>query len=112
VSKSVEATKKLRDLSSDELVAALSTNRDELFRLKLGMQTNQVASTAQVTSKRREIARVLTLLRARNLGLESQASEGTPAAAAPAKSSAKSSTKASGAAAAKASKPAKAKAAK
>jgi len=47
---------KFRDLPSTELTETLSQLRDELFRLRLGMQTNQVASTAQVGAKRRDIA--------------------------------------------------------
>jgi large subunit ribosomal protein L29 len=62
-----------RDLSEDELRAQLSTTRDELFRLQLGQYTNQVTSTAAITGKRRDIARILTVLRARELGKETQA---------------------------------------
>ena len=73
MSKTVENLTKLRDLPDVELQQALSRVRDELFRLKLGMQTNQVASTASVSAKRREVAQILTILRSRELGLESQA---------------------------------------
>lgn len=72
MSKTTDALTKLRDLPDDELRAALARVRDELFRLQLGRHTNQVASTAEITSKRREIARVLTILRARTLGAETQ----------------------------------------
>jgi large subunit ribosomal protein L29 len=63
---------KLRDLPDEELRQALATTRDELFRLKLGQYTNQVTSTAALQTKRRDIARILTVLRARELGHESQ----------------------------------------
>jgi ribosomal protein L29 len=46
--------------------------RDELFRLHLGQHTNQVTSTAALGAKRREIARILTILRGRELGIETQ----------------------------------------
>ena len=62
-----------RDLSEDELRAQLTTTRDELFRLQLGQYTNQVTSTAAITGKRRDIARILTILRSRALGTETQA---------------------------------------
>ena len=62
-----------RDLGEDELRAQLATTRDELFRLQLGQYTNQVTSTAAITGKRRDIARILTVLRARELGNEAQA---------------------------------------
>jgi len=68
---------KFRDLPDDELRAQLQTSRDDLFRLHLGQYTNQVTSTAALQTKRRDIARILTVLRARDLGLEKQ---GTPKA--------------------------------
>jgi large subunit ribosomal protein L29 len=62
----------LRDQPDTELRQALVQCRDELFRLHLGTHTNQVTSTAAVAQKRREIARILTILRARSLGGEVQ----------------------------------------
>ncbi len=56
---------KLRDLGTEELTSTLLQSRDELFRLRLGMQTNQVTSTAAVGAKRREIARIMTILNGR-----------------------------------------------
>ena len=47
-------------------------SRDELFRLQLGKHTNQVPSTAAIETKRREVAKILTILRNRDLGLETQ----------------------------------------
>ena len=62
----------LRDQPDTELRQALARSRDELFRLRLGQHTNQVTSTAALMEKRREIARILTILRARGLGTETQ----------------------------------------
>jgi large subunit ribosomal protein L29 len=62
----------LRDQPDTELRQALVRTRDELFRLHLGQHTNQVTSTAELMQKRREIARILTILRARELGVETQ----------------------------------------
>jgi large subunit ribosomal protein L29 len=62
----------LRDQPDHELRQALVKSRDELFRLNLAQHTNQVTSPAALTEKRREIARILTLLRARELGAETQ----------------------------------------
>jgi large subunit ribosomal protein L29 len=62
----------LRDQPDGELRQALAQSRDELFRLHLGQHTNQVTSTAALQQKRREIARILTVLRARELGTETQ----------------------------------------
>ncbi len=72
MSKAVDVVEKLRDLASDELKLSLARVRDELFRLQLGRHTNQVTSTADMLSKRREVARILTILRARELGSETQ----------------------------------------
>lgn len=83
MSKTADSLDKLRDLPSEELRAALARVRDEMFRLQLGRHTNQVTSSAEITSKRREVSRILTVLRARELELETQGSKkkaGRPAA--------------------------------
>lgn len=67
----------LRDQPDEELRQALAQARDDLFRLRLGQHTNQVTSTAALTQKRREIARILTILRARALGGEAQGQKPT-----------------------------------
>jgi large subunit ribosomal protein L29 len=90
MSKTAVQLTNFRDLGEEELRQQLATTRDELFRLQLGQYTNQVTSTAAITGKRRDIARILTILRARELGKETQAqksqTESTPdAEAAPAK---------------------------
>ena len=72
MSKTAIQLQKLRDLPDVELRQTLASTRDELFRLQLGQHTNQVTSTAALQQKRREIAQILTILRARDLGSESQ----------------------------------------
>ena len=67
----------LRDQPDTELRQALAQARDELFRLNLGQHTNQVTSTAALAHKRREIARILTILRGRELGLEAHGQAAT-----------------------------------
>jgi large subunit ribosomal protein L29 len=73
VSKSSANLQNLRDLSDEELSNQLASTRDELFRLQLGQYTNQVTSTAALMTKRRDIARILTILNGRKLGNEKQA---------------------------------------
>ena len=73
MSKQATALEQFRDMPDEELKQALDRTRDELFRIQLGMHTNQVASPAQLDTKRREVAKILTILRARELGLETQA---------------------------------------
>ncbi|MEO8843773.1 MAG: 50S ribosomal protein L29 [Kofleriaceae bacterium] len=73
-----------RDNSDEELRAQLATDRDELFRMQLGQYTNQVTSTAGLTAKRRDIARLMTILNGRAAGIEKQAEKkATAAEAAP-----------------------------
>ena len=73
MSKTAVTLEKLRDLPDEELVQTLARTRDELFRLHLGQHTNQVTSTAELVTKRRDIARIMTILRGRSLGFEAQA---------------------------------------
>ena len=73
MSKNAAQLEQFRDLPEEELRQQLATTRDELFRLQLGQYTNQVTSSASITGKRRDIARILTILRARELGKETQA---------------------------------------
>ena len=72
MSKINTALEQLRDQPDEELKQQLARTRDELFRLNLAQHTNQVTSPAALTEKRREIARILTILRARELGAETQ----------------------------------------
>jgi len=72
MSKIATGLEQLRDQPDHELRQALARTRDELFRLHLAQHTNQVTSTAAITTKRRDIARILTILRARELGSEAQ----------------------------------------
>jgi large subunit ribosomal protein L29 len=81
MSKIAVTLEKLRDLPDDELQQALAQTRDELFRLRLGQHTNQVTSTAELRTKRRDIARILTILRGRGLGFEAQAQKAASAEA-------------------------------
>jgi large subunit ribosomal protein L29 len=93
VSKTGQNLEQLRDKPDDELRAELANTRDALFRLQLGQYTNQVTSTAEIQTKRRDVARIMTILRGRALGSEKQAQKSAaadaPAADAPAKKTTK-----------------------
>ena len=80
MSKVREELERIRDLPDSELSQALDRARDELFRLQLGLYTNQVENTMALRAKRREVARILTVQTARHRGLEAQA-QGSAAAA-------------------------------
>ena len=73
MSKIPHSLEQLRDQPDDELREALARTRDELFRLQLGQHTNQVTSPALLTTKRRDIARIMTILNGRKHGIETQA---------------------------------------
>ena len=60
----------IRDRSDEELIASLDRAKDELFRLKLGRHTNQLQNVMQIRSKRREVARIMTVASARRRGAE------------------------------------------
>ncbi|RMH39334.1 MAG: 50S ribosomal protein L29 [Deltaproteobacteria bacterium] len=72
MSKRKEQLERLRDLPDDELRQALARAQDELFRLELGHYTNQVENTMSIREKRREVARIHTLIRGRELGIDAQ----------------------------------------
>ena len=73
MSKTTESLGRIRDLPASELTDALARARDELFRLRLGNYTNQVENPLAIRAKRREVARIQTVVRRRELGLETQA---------------------------------------
>ena len=60
----------IRDRSDEELLASRDRARDELFRLKLGRFTNQLTNVRQIRAKRREIARIETVISTRRHGLD------------------------------------------
>jgi large subunit ribosomal protein L29 len=53
----------LRDMTKDELLQKLSEFRAAHFNLKFQHVTGQLENTAQLVKTRRNIARVLTILR-------------------------------------------------
>lgn len=57
----------LRENTTAELNETLKTLREELFRLKMHHYTGQLESVADLKAKKRDIARVLTVLRERQL---------------------------------------------
>ena len=73
MSKVGQTLEQFRDQPDEELKQQLARTRDDLFRLQLGQYTNQVTSSAELSTKRRDIARILTILNARKLGNETQA---------------------------------------
>jgi large subunit ribosomal protein L29 len=57
----------LRELTSDELREALLEAKEERFNLRFQVATNQLDNTARLKTVKTEIARILTVLREREL---------------------------------------------
>ncbi|AEG16545.1 MULTISPECIES: 50S ribosomal protein L29 [Desulfofundulus] len=61
--------KDLRELSDEELVKKLDDSKDELFKLRFQLATNQLDNPMKIREVRRNIARLKTVLRERELGI-------------------------------------------
>ena len=59
--------KEIQALSDGELQALLEQGRAELFNLRFQMATSQLDNTARVKTVKRDIARVQTEIRAREI---------------------------------------------
>lgn len=59
----------LRVLPDDELIARLREGKDELFKLRFQSATGQLESHGRLRAVRREIARIYTVMRERELGI-------------------------------------------
>ena len=57
----------IRELSAEDLQAKLKEAREELFNLRFQMATSQLDNTARVKTVKRDIARVQTEIRAREI---------------------------------------------
>jgi large subunit ribosomal protein L29 len=58
---------KLRDLDTSELVARERELAEQVFRLRFQLTTGQAEAVTRLRSARRDVARVKTLLREREL---------------------------------------------
>lgn len=61
--------REIRDLSSDELNLKLDSLKEELFNLRFQVATGQLDNPMRVREVRKDIARVKTVLRQRELGI-------------------------------------------
>ena len=57
----------IRELSADDLQAKLKVARAELFNLRFQLATSQLDNTARVKQVKKDIARIQTEMRAREL---------------------------------------------
>ncbi|MFZ2510970.1 MAG: 50S ribosomal protein L29 [Gordonia sp. (in: high G+C Gram-positive bacteria)] len=65
------AAGELRELSDTDLVDRLKESKEELFNLRFQMATGQLDNNRRLRTVRREIARIYTVMRERELGLAS-----------------------------------------
>ena len=64
-----DVTATLRAKTDDELVIELTKAKEELFNLRFQAATGQLESHGGLKATRREIARIYTILRERELGI-------------------------------------------
>ncbi len=57
----------LRDLGDDELTERLDSNKEELFNLRFQLATGQLDNPMRIKQVRHDVARILTVLRERQI---------------------------------------------
>ncbi len=62
--------KELRELTDAELSKKLSDSKEELFKLRFQLATGQLDNVMKLKEVRRNIARVKTIIRERELGIQ------------------------------------------
>jgi large subunit ribosomal protein L29 len=70
----VNATE-LRELSEEDLLVRLKEAKAELFNLRVQSATGQLDNNRRLQTVRREIARIYTIMRERELGLSAAPGE-------------------------------------
>ena len=65
----ITTTEELRALGTEELQLKLKELKEELFNLRFQAATGQLESHGRLTAVRKEIARVYTVIRERELGI-------------------------------------------
>jgi len=65
----VTTAAELRGLSVDDLADKLRESKEELFNLRFQNATGQLENNARLRTVRRDIARIYTVLRERELGI-------------------------------------------
>jgi large subunit ribosomal protein L29 len=61
--------KELRDTEEDELVTKLKEAKEELFNLRFQAATGQLENHGRLRAVRKDIARIYTVMRERELGI-------------------------------------------
>ncbi len=67
----------IRDLADEELLTRLGESKEELFNLRFQVATGQLDNNRRLHDVRKDIARIYTVMRERELGIvRESASEG------------------------------------
>ena len=69
------AAPKLRGMEDDELVNQLRSAKEELFNLRFQAATGQLENHGRLRAVRRDIARIYTTMRERELGIVRETSK-------------------------------------
>ena len=67
----------IRDLADDELIVRLGEAKEELFNLRFQVATGQLDNNRRLHHVRRDIARIYTVMRERELGIIRETSDGS-----------------------------------
>ncbi|MCL4408462.1 MAG: 50S ribosomal protein L29 [Thermotogae bacterium] len=62
--------KDLREMTIDELTALVKDQKEKLYKLRFQLELSQLQDTSQILQTKRDIAKIKTLIRERELGLE------------------------------------------
>jgi large subunit ribosomal protein L29 len=62
----------LRGLEDDELISKLKESKEELFNLRFQSATGQLDNNKRLNTVKKDIARIYTVMRERELGLTSE----------------------------------------
>ena len=68
-------TVELRELSDDELLDRLAEVKQDVFTLRFQIATGQAENTSLLGVAKRDVARILTILREREIAAEEAATE-------------------------------------
>ncbi len=64
------AASELREMPDEEILEALAENKHELFNLRFQIVTGQLDNPRRIKEVKREIARILTVMRERSIAAE------------------------------------------
>ena len=59
--------KKIRDLSTEEIIKKIEENKEELFNLRFAQGTGNLEKPSRINELRKEVARMKTIIREREL---------------------------------------------